>query len=115
MSSQQSFPVKRSTPRSSSPVFDDFGNSKSAAQRDPCVVLADQLHARAHALGPHDTSIAMNLALEKLSEGSDSPLQVGVGPIDELAAYDYSVVHKSCHSLALAHEPSRVTATSPRV
>jgi hypothetical protein len=39
---------------------------ESGAPRDPHVVLADQLHARAHALGPHDTSMAMNLALEEL-------------------------------------------------
>ena len=35
----------------------------------------------------------MNLALEKLSEGSDSPPQVGGGPIDELAAHGYGI-HK---------------------
>jgi hypothetical protein len=57
--------------------------------------------------------MAMNLALEELSEGSDSPPQVGGGPIDELAAHGYGI-HKY---LSFARSGSRaveVTATSPR-
>ena len=60
---------------------------------DPHEVIEDALHAKARHLGPADTSMGGALALEDLDEGSDSPPQVGGGPIDELAAYGYSV-HK---------------------
>ena len=57
----------------------------------PDGISPDSLDDRAHRLARHDTGMAVALRSESLDSGSNSPPQVGGGPIDELTAHGHGV------------------------
>jgi hypothetical protein len=57
----------------------------------PFGISSDAKHDQFVRLASYDTSVAMAHALDSLDGGSNSPPQVGGGPIDELTAFGISV------------------------